>query len=398
MYETLITSPAGILTVLAAVTSLFFWLEKKTGWALFNYLPPLIFIYVTPVLLSNTGIIPNKSGVYDFMGDNLLPMFLTIMLLKVDVVATIKVMGKGIFVMLLGTVGVVIGAPIALLIVKSGLGPDAWKGFGALAGSWIGGTGNMLAVAHMVQLDEASLEYGYAVIADNAVYLIWLPIMLGSKNLAGRFSRFTGVSKDRLQKMEEAAREMTTQDSPMAMRHFLYLAFLGFGVTALAAWLAGLIEPISNSAGDIIVPQSAYKILIVSALAIGLSFTRARLIPGSHAMAMALIYLFVARMGAKADLSSLDASVFWFLAGAYIWIFIHGAVLVFAARLFKVDVHTAAISSAANIGGAASAPIVASFHKPALVPVSILMALLGYAVGNYAAYGSALLCRWVQNL
>ncbi len=109
---------------------------------------------------------------------------------------------------------------------------------------------------------------------------------------------------------------------------------------------------------------------------------------------MALVYLFVARMGAKADLSNLDAAVFWFLLGAFVWIFIHGGVLLAAARLFRVDVHTAAIASAANIGGAASAPIVAAYHKPALVPVSILMALLGYAIGNPAAYVAALLCRW----
>ena len=111
---------------------------------------------------------------------------------------------------------------------------------------------------------------------------------------------------------------------------------------------------------------------------------------------MALVYLFVARMGARADLSNLSGAVFWFLLGAYIWIFIHGAVLLAAARLFRVDVHTAAIASAANIGGAASAPIVAAYHKPSLVSVSILMALLGYAVGNFAAFGAGYLCRWVS--
>jgi uncharacterized membrane protein len=111
---------------------------------------------------------------------------------------------------------------------------------------------------------------------------------------------------------------------------------------------------------------------------------------------MALVYLFVARMGAKADLSNLSITVFWFLLGAYIWIFIHGFVLVGAAKLFKVDVHIAAISSAANIGGAASAPIVAAYHKPSLVPVSILMALLGYAIGNPAAIFAAVLCRWIM--
>ncbi len=390
----LISSSAGILAVLGAVTSLFFYLEKRTGWKIFNYFPPLLFIYLTPVLLSNLNVIPSKSNVYDFMGANILPAFLTIMLLDVDVRATVRVMGKGIFVMLLGTVGVVIGAPIAYFIVKGGLGPETWKGFGALAGSWIGGTGNMLAVTQMVELDEASLEFGYAVIADNAVYLLWLPIMLGSKNLAKHFHRFTNVSPERLERMEAAARELTTDKGKLEMRHLLYLTFLGFGVAALSAFLSQKV-PVIEMGGQTIVSTSTYKILLVTALGIGLSFTPASRVPGTHAVAMALVYLFVARMGARADLSDLSTSVFWFLLGAYIWIFIHGAVLLLGARLFRVDVHTAAISSAANIGGAASAPIVAAYHKPALVPVSVLMALIGYAIGNPAAYVAALLCRFV---
>lgn len=391
MADVLISSPAGILAVLAAICSFFFFLEKKTGWKLFNYLPPLIFIYVIPVALSNLSLIPSSSPVYNFMGDNLLPMFLVIMLLDVDLLATVRIMGKGIFVMLIGTVGVVIGAPIAYAIVNHGLSPDAWKAFGALAGSWIGGTGNMLAVANMVHLNESSVQFGYAVIADNAVYLIWLPIMLGSKNFAGWFQRFTKVSSERLERMEEAARNLRTDKGRVEMRHYLYLAFLGFAATALATWLAGLIPAVPPY-----LTTSSYRILLVTGLGILLSFTRASKIPGSHALAMALVYLFVARMGAKADLSNISMAVFWFLLGAYIWIFIHGGFLLAAARLFKVDVHTAAIASAANIGGAASAPIVAAYHRPALVPVSILMALIGYAIGNFAAFIAANLCQWVS--
>ena len=138
---------------------------------------------------------------------------------------------------------------------------------------------------------------------------------------------------------------------------------------------------------------SSGKILQVTTLGLLLSLTPARRIPGSHALAMALVYLFVARMGAVADLSKISGEVFWFLLGAYLWITVHGIFLVAAAKLFRVDVHTAAIASAANIGGAASAPIVAAYHRPSLVPVSILMALLGYAIGTPAALLAAKLCR-----
>jgi uncharacterized membrane protein len=396
MDSTLITSPAGILAVLAGIASAFFFLEKKTGWKLFDFFPPLIFIYVIPVAFSNTDIIPNKTPLYDFMGSNLLPMFLVIMLLDVDLVATIRVMGKGVFVMLLGTLGVVIGAPIAFLIVKHGLDPDAWKGFGTLAGSWIGGTGNMLAVSKMINLDESSVQYGYAVISDNAVYLIWLPIMLGSKSLAGWFGKFTKVPEGRVVQLEKAASELTLDKGNIEMRHFLYLICFGLGATALATWVADMIPTVSTSDGTEIITADTYKIMLVTIIGVTLSFTRASTIPGSHALSMALVYLFVARMGAKADLSKLSMSLFWFLLGAYIWIFIHGAVLIASARIFKVDVHTAAIASAANIGGAASAPIVAAHHNRTLVPVAILMAMIGYAIGNPAAWLAAMLCFWVS--
>ena len=191
--------------------------------------------------------------------------------------------------------------------------------------------------------------------------------------------------------MESAAKELTKDKGKMEMRHFLYLAFFGFAGTALASWISGTIPEVPPY-----LSASTYKILIVTVIGISLSFTKASRIPGSHSLAMALVYLFVARMGAKADLSGVSMAVFWFLAGAYIWIFIHGFFLVTAARLFKVDVHTAAIASAANIGGAASAPIVAAYHRPTLVPVSVLMAMIGYAIGTPAAFVAATLCHWIS--
>jgi len=144
-----------------------------------------------------------------------------------------------------------------------------------------------------------------------------------------------------------------------------------------------------------VLSTSTYRILLVTTFGLALSFSPAKKIPGSHIVAMALVYLFVARMGAVADVKGLADQALPFVAGAYLWIFIHGAFLLAAARLLRVDVHSAAIASAANIGGAASAPVVAAYHDERLVPVSILMALIGYAVGNYAALLAAHLCSLV---
>ncbi len=389
MNESLITSPLGVLAILAGVTSFFFFLEKKTSWKVFNFFPPLIFIYTIPVIFSNTGLMVNKSPVYDFMGDTVLPMFLIIMLLDVDVKSAVRVMGKGIFVMLFGTAGVIIGAPIAYFLVKSGLGPEAWKGFGALAGSWIGGTGNMAAVSEGLQTPGEA--FGLAVIADNVVYLIWLPLMLSSKNITKWFSKFAKVDKNRIEMLENTSGELNKAKGKLEMRHLLYLFFFGLFFAWLAGKLAGYLPAVPP-----VLTAGSWKILLVTTFGIILSTTKARNIPGSHQLAMALIYLFVANMGARANISNLADQVPWFIFGAYIWIFIHGAFCILGARLFRVDIHSTAIASAANIGGAASAPVVAAYHNEKLVPVSILMALIGYAVGNYGAFAAAWLCFLVS--
>lgn len=388
MTEALISGSAGVLFVLAANAAFWFYLERLTGWKLFNFFPPLIFIYIMPAVFSNIGIIPGKSAAYDWMGANLLPVFLALLLLDVDVRSTIKVMGKGVFVMLVGTLGVIVGAPIGYAIFKGWLGPEAWKGYGALAGSWIGGTGNMAAVSE--GLGTSGTYFGLAVIADNVVYLVWLPILLQSKNLAGLFHRFTGVSQERLDRMKAAANDLIVDKGKPAMRHILYLITIGLGVAFFSDAISKLIPEIPP-----ILTTGTYKILLVTTIGLMLSFTPLRRIPGSHELAMALVYLFVARMGAKAVVSGLAGQAIPFVAGAYVWIFIHGLFILLAARIFRVDVHTAAIASAANIGGAASAPIVAAFHDERLVPVSVLMALIGYAVGNYGAFAAAWLCSLV---
>ncbi len=385
MDESLVSSPIGVLTVLCGVGALFFFLEERTRWKLFNYFPPLIFIYAIPAVMSNTGVLTKTSVVYDWLSSTVLPMFLVIMLLKVDVASTIKMMGRGIFVMLFGTAGVVLGAPIAFLLVGSKLPEDTWKAFGSLAGSWIGGTGNMAAVTE--GLKTSGQGFGLAVLGDNLVYMVWLPILLGSKNFAKAFNRFTRVDKKRIQMLEMTQTETQDSQERVRMRHFLYLLVLGF----VCIWAA---EILSAKLPELqpILTASTWKILLITTMGLLLSLTPARHIPASHEFAMALVYIFVANMGARADISGLTGSAVWFILGCYIWIAVHGAFCVLGAYLLRVDVHSTAIASAANIGGAASAPVVASSHNEKLVPASILMALMGYAIGNYGAFLAAWLC------
>ena len=394
MDSPLITSPAGVMTVLVAVVSFWFWLEKKSRWKLFEYLPPLIFIYATPVVLSNTGLIPYESAAYDFLRHYGLPIFICLMLIKVDVLGAARIMGKGIFVMLLGSVGVVLGGFLAFALgqwittpeswpLHFPLPEDSWKAFGTLSGSWIGGTGNMTA-AHAA-LEGNAEHLTMAAAADQMVYLVWLPLLLGSRAFAAKFNRWMRVPADRLALMDQAAADHDNKERAPTMTQLLYLALVALGFTWVSLELSEVLPPVAIG-GATVISASTWLILLVTTLALLASATPIRRLPGAHPIAMAIIYVYVARIGATMDLSSASLETMGaFVLMAYVWITIHGLFILAGAWLFRVDVHTLAIASAANIGGAASAPIVAAHHRESLVPASILMAMIGYALGNYLA-------------
>ncbi len=383
--DILVSSPLGVLTVLIFVAAFFFMLEQTTKAKLFQYIPPLLFIYATPVFLNNFDVIPSDSSVYSGLSAFALPAFIVLMLIKVNVPAVVRVMGKGVLVMLMGTAGVMVGAVVAYFIVHGSLSEDAWKGYGALAGSWIGGTANMAATAEM--LGTSDEQFGLAIIADNVVYIVWLPLLLMSRDFADKFNRWARVPEDRIASMDVAAELHAEVDSAPTMPQYLFIGAVAIGVTWIATaiapdiarWLAGL-----SSSLETAFSTTTVRILLVTTIALLLSATPISRLPNTTALGTALIYIFVAGMGARASVSGL-AEAPMFVFGAFIWIFIHGLFCVAGAWIFRVDIHSVAIASAANIGAAASAPIVAAHHRPSLVPASILMALLGYAMGNYLA-------------
>ena len=388
--QVLVSSPIGVLAVLCIVAAFFFLLAQVTEAKLFNYIPPLLFIYATPVFLSNLtvggfNVIPNKSIIYTGLSQYALPVFIVLMLIKVNVPAVVKVMGKGVLVMLMGTAGVMVGGVVAYVIVHGWLPEDSWKGFGTLAGSWIGGTANMLATKEMLEASEAQL--GLAVVADNVIYIVWLPLLLMSRDYAERFNKWARVPEERLAAMDAAAEMHSEEDHAPSMQQYLYLAAVVIGVSAIghalaapiAAWIADASPGLAG-----IFSETTTRILLITTIALLLSTTPVSTLPNSTAIGTALVYVFVAGMGARAEVAGLtDAPAF--VLGAFIWIFIHGLFMLAGAWIFRVDVHSVAIASAANIGAAASAPIVAAHHRPNLVPASILLALLGYALGNYLA-------------
>jgi uncharacterized membrane protein len=223
------------------------------------------------------------------------------------------------------------------------------------------------------------------------MYSLWLPVLLGSKRFAEPFARFTRVDAERVSAIEAAATDESQPRPAPSTADYLTLLAVAFAVAWASEALAALLPVRAPylSAGT-------WRILLVTTLGIALSMTPLRRIGGSRELGMALVLIFMAHMGASADFSGVASQALPFLIGAAVWIVIHGLFCLLGAKLMRVDIHTAAIASAANIGGVAAASVVAAYHKPSLVPAAILMALLGYALGNYAGYFTALLCQAVS--
>jgi uncharacterized membrane protein len=219
---------------------------------------------------------------------------------------------------------------------------------------------------------------------------------LASKKIAGRFAEFARVDAERVAHLDAAiVAEQETAPAPN-YQDFLLLLFTAFGVTALSLAITGAISSElaeRNLQWPVQFSESTCRILLITTLGLALSFTPLRHVPSSRHLGMALVFIFMAQTGATADLAKAAEQAVPFLAGAAICISMHGLFSLAAAKLLRVDIHTAAIASAANIGGIATATCVAAHHKESMLPAAVLLALLGYAIGNYAGLLTAAICE-----
>jgi uncharacterized membrane protein len=385
--QALITHPYALLAVMMLIPVLFINLEKWTNWKLFEYMPPVIWIFLLPIALSSVDVIPTESPTYSTFKAFAVPMFIVLMLLDVDIRSTMRVALRSMGVLVVGAFGVVIGGMIGFFMFKGQLEPDSWRGFGALAGSWIGGTGNLAAVAEAV--DTPPTMMGLVVIADTFIFILYFPVLFACKKWAKQFARFTRVTEEDAAKLDKAVGELKQKSTSVTYLDVLTLFGIGFALI----WGIGLLSeqlPVTEGAFS----AKTWQILILTTVALVLASTRLRKIPGTGALSMALVYTYLSMIGAQADIREAASAPYFMLAGL-ICIILHLVLVVLAARLFRIDVHMAAIASIACIGGAASAPVVAAYHRKELVPVAIILALGGYALGNYLGLLAAYGCRWM---
>ncbi len=384
----LINDPMGVFGFLAGLVALVFWVSGLPRFRkLFEVVPPVIYVYFLPMLATTAGITPAASPLYEWTVPYLLLFALLMLMMSVDLGSVVKLGGVALFMVVAGTVGIVIGGPISLMLFGGMLPADAWTGFAALSGSWIGGTANMVAVAEGVGTSPDAM--GPVIVVDTVVGYGWMGVLIAMVGLQGRFDRKTKARTFVIEQTNRRLEAMNRERRPLTLRHAVVM--IGFGMAcAVAANRAGQLLP---AVGDpTIVSSTTWSILIVVTGGLILSFTRLRSLEtvGASHLGYTALYLLLAGIGAQADLRAvLDAPVY--LLAGMVWIAIHVAVLLIAARIVRAPFFFVATGSMANIGGAASAPVVAGVYHRAMAPIGLLMAVAGYILGIYAAYG----CAWL---
>ena len=397
----LLQEPMPVLAVLLGFLALLFSTERTSfGKRLFTIIPLLVFAYFVPTALSNTGLIPIDSEfpLYKFVMSWLLPASLVLLVLSVDVPAILG-LGRIALVMFLAATGsIVIGGPLAFWLlgdlIPAELGDQAWKGLAALSGSWIGGGANFAAIGESVGVEPET--FSLMTVIDVAIANLWMFFLLMFAGKEKQMDASLGADRtsiDRLRNKVAAFQEKV--DRPTNLPDLLAILALAFGVTVIAKTLAPQL-PESD-----IVSEFTWVVILVTGMALALSFTRLRNLEGAGAsrLGSVFLYLLVATIGAKAEFSKvLDPANLGLLAVGALWMMFHATLLLLLRRWLKAPIFFLAVGSKANVGGAASAPIVASAFHSALAPVGVLLAVGGYVLGIYGGLLCATLLRWVDSV
>ncbi len=411
----LISNDAVVFGILMATLALVFATSasKKPLWVKFyTYIPTVLLCYFIPAVFNSVGLISGESsGLYKVASRFLLPASLVLFTLSIDLKGILRLGPKALTMFLAGTVGIMLGGPLALLTVGlmfpdiySATGSDEiWRGLSTISGSWIGGGANQTA---MLEVFGASPTlFGQMIAVDVLVANLWMAFLLYwaakpeklDKLLKSDTSAIYEL-RDKIAKHREGIMKIPSLGDTM-----LILGF-GFGVTGFSHLCADFLAPWFETNYPELNQyslNSAFFWIVVIATTAGLllSFTKARNLEGAGAsrMGSVLLYVLVATIGMQMDLGAILDNPIFFLIGI-IWMIFHILIMSIVAYVIKAPFFYVAVGSQANVGGAASAPIVASAFDPSLAPVGVLLAVLGYALGTYGAYLTGLMMQAISTM
>ena len=408
----LITNDAAVLGLLAVTLGAIFYTassERPAFRRFYRYVPIILLCYFIPSLYNTFGIVDAEvSNLYFVSSRYLLPATLVLLTLSIDLPGIKRLGPQALIMFATGTVSIVLGGPLAILVFSfvspetvGGAGPDAvWRGFATVAGSWIGGGANQAA---MKEVFEVSDEVFSAMVAvDVLVASVWMAVLLFMAGESPEIDRRRGADTSALDDLKRRATEFQERHARIAsMPELMAIAAVGFGVTGASHVLADLLAPwIEQSAPGLarlsLTSQFLWLVVIATSGGLLLSFTKVRELEGAGAskVASVMLYVLVASIGMGMDIGAVVDRPGLFAVGA-LWMGIHAGLMLAVGKAIKAPTFYLAVGSQANVGGAASAPVVAAAFHPSLASVGVLLAVLGYAVGTFGAWLCGQLMRVV---
>ena len=396
----LIQNDIVLFGLIAATLGVVFWTASRdTGfWKKFyTYVPALLLCYFIPGIYNSIGLIDgNASKLYNPVASRvLLPAALVLLTLTIDLKGVLR-LGPKLLAMYIGaSISVMLGAFVAFgvmgLIHPETVAGDTWGGMAALAGSWIGGGANMLAMKEVFNVNETT--FGQFVVVDVSVGYLWMAILIFLANRAQAIDARTGADTRAIEDLKQRlASYQKEHERVTSLSDLMVIMGIAFGTVGLAHAIAGpasawFAQNVSWARQVSLHEPFVWVVVLSTFVGLGLSFTRARTLDGAGASKVGALFLYIliACIGMQMDIGSL-ADKPWLLALGLIWILVHIVLLLLLAKLLRVPFFYFAMGSQSNIGGPASAPVVASVFHPSLAPVGALLGALGYATGTVLAY------------
>ena len=395
----------GILTLILAFIFYTSGLENKNWKRIYTVIPALFLCYMIPAAFTSFNIInPEISGLYYMASRYLLPGSLILLILSVDIKSLFGLGSKSLIMFFTGTVGIIFGGVFAVWIFSmvdpetvGGTGDEAtWKGLATIAGSWIGGGANQSAMLETYKYKESL--FGGMLIVDIVVANIWMAVILFGIGKTAKIDRWlkadSSAIDDLVKKVENFQKSVERKTT---LSDFMVIAGLVFGGVALAHFGGGFFATFfEGQFGKTSTLASSFFWMVVIATIYGLilSFTRAKSYEGVGAskIGSVFLYILVATIGMKVDVTQIFNKPLLIFVGL-VWMAFHAGLLILVAKLIRAPFFFLAVGSQANVGGAASAPIVANAFHPALTTVGVLMAVFGYFIGTFGAITCAELMR-----
>ena len=411
MDQPFITNDAVIFGILMLMLGAVFYtssLDHPFWKKLYSYVPALLVCYFLPSLLKAVGLIdPSQSNLYFVASRYLLPASLVLLTISVDLKEIAKLGSKAVIMFVTGTVGIMIGGPLTIIIFSQiapdlvgGVAPnEVWRGMTTIAGSWIGGGANQ---ATMKEVFEVSDElFSTMVTVDIIVGNAWLGVLIAGVAVTKLIDRKLKADSSAIEslKVKMENYQLSVAKIPN-LTDLMKVLMLGFTCTGIGHFCSDLIVPYLEQFPALeqysLTSRFFWLVVIATTLGVILSFTKARELEGVGAsrIGRAFIYILVATIGMNMDILAIFSNPGYFFLGIT-WILFHVLLLALVAKLIKAPYFFIAVGSTANVGGAASAPVIASEFHPSLAPVGVLMAVLGYVLGTYGAYLCGLLMQMV---